>query len=184
MGLRQERQYKLLERVEKDPAVLIVNHHFGFKPGDQPFASAALSRWFEPSEPRSIEASKWLETARQDIAQLDEEADDMGWARPSHVSVAYAEAFVNELAKIDDLPLPSVFPDDDRSVSIQIEGYRFIVVLTCKEDKTGIYNVNHDEYMHEGIYRNMEIEQIPRSDFLRQVRCSLHPARHGKSRHS
>ena len=123
--------------------------------------------------------SQWESAAREDLEQLDDVADDMDWERPGRVAVRYATAFVEALAGISGLPLPSITPDEDRSVSIQMQGERFIFLLTCRDDNTGIFNVSHDEYFLGGQYRNLEDSGISGSKFFRQIRCLLHPITDG-----
>lgn len=124
-------------------------------------------------------SSQWEDAAREDLEQLDDVADDMDWERPGSVAVRYAKAFVEALAGISGLPLPSITPDEDRSVSIQMQGDRFIFLLTCRDDDTGIFNVSHDEYFLEGRYRNLKASGISSSKFFRQIRCLLHPITDG-----
>lgn len=128
---------------------------------------------------RLAKSSQWEDAAREDLEQLDDVADEMDWERPGRVAVRYAKAFVEALAGISGLPLPSITPDEDRSVSIQMQGERFIFLLTCRDDNTGIFNVSHDEYFLEGQYRNLEASGISSSKFFRLIRCLLHPITDG-----
>ena len=120
-----------------------------------------------------------MEAGSRELEQVSEEADDIGSQRPGPVSVSYASAFIRSLSKIADLPLPSVTPDEDGSVSIQIGNRELIFVLTCCEDKTGIFNVSHKEYALQGHYRNIEVEKIPNSRFFQQISTLLRTATHG-----
>ena len=129
--------------------------------------------------PRPVPESGWAEVASRELGQLDAEADDVGWPHPRPVAVAYASAFIQSLSGIANLPLPSVTPEEDGSVSIQIGRKDFIFVLTCCEDKTGLFNVSHEEYALQGHYRNIEVEKIPNSQFFRQIACLLRTATHG-----
>lgn len=128
-------------------------------------------------------SSQWESAAREDLEQLDDVADHMDWERPGRVAVRYATAFVEALAGISGLPLPSITPDEDRSVSIQMQGERFIFLLTCRDDNTGIFNVSHDEYFLEGQYRNLEDSGISGSKLFRQIRCLLDPITDGSVRY-
>ena len=121
----------------------------------------------------------WMEAASRELDQVSEEADDIGAQRPGLVSVSYASAFIRSLSKIESLPIPSVTPDEDGSVSIQIGNREFIFVLTCCEDKTGIFNVSHKEYALQGHYRNIEVEKIPNSQVFQQISTLLRTATHG-----
>lgn len=136
--------------------------------------SASSARVLRPAVER-----EWAEAAAQELGQLNAEADDIGWPRPGPVAVSYASAFAQSLSRIANLPLPSVTPDEDDSVSIQIGRRDYIFVLTCCEDKTGIFNVTHKEYAVQGHYRNMEVEKIPNSQFFHQIACLLRTATHG-----
>lgn len=136
--------------------------------------SAGSARVLRPAVER-----EWAEAAAQELGQLDAEADDVGWPRPGPVAVSYVSAFIQSLSGIANLPLPSVTPDEDGSVSIQVGRRDFIFVLTCCEDKTGIFNVTHKEYALQGHYRNMEVERIPNSRFFHQIACLLRTATRG-----
>ena len=141
---------------------------------DRKNRSASFARVHRPTVER-----EWAVAASQELGQLDAEADDVGWPRPGPVAVSYASAFIRSLSGIANLPLPSVTPDQDGSVSIQVGRRDYIFVLTCCEDKTGIFNVTHKEYALQGHYRNMEVDRIPNSRFFRQIACLLRTATRG-----
>ncbi len=132
------------------------------------------NRETEPLSARHEARARWLEYAREQLNGLDAEAEEEGIEPPSAEARAFAEKFVEEFSG-QDLPSPSVFPDDDCGVSIQMEVTGFIFLLTCLEDGSGIYNAIHDTYRVSGSYRDLSIARIAESEFLRHMRCLMRP---------
>ena len=124
---------------------------------------------------------EWLRTANEELKWVNEEADEEGLERPSNETFDYASSFIEVLSEIS-LPSPIVFPDKNRGISIQMIDRQFAFLLTCFGDGTGILNVNHDNYVLEGSYRDLPVENIRDSDFSRLVGCMVHPiAKHHAS---
>ena len=127
------------------------------------------------THPRRAAARKrWLEIAREQLNDLDAEAEEEGIEPPSGGARAYAVKFIDEFSK-KDLPPPTVFPDNDRSVSIQMGVKQFIFLLTCFEGGRGIYNAIHDTYRMSGSYNDLSVDGIPESPFLKYLQCLLGP---------
>ena len=116
----------------------------------------------------------WRRIALEQLEDLDAKADEEELERPSAEARTYAERFIHEFAKTD-LPPASVFPDDDRGVSIQMEVTGFIFLLTCFEGGNGIYNAVHDTYRVTGSYKDLSIADIAESEFLQLTRCLMRP---------
>ena len=123
---------------------------------------------------RTAGRNRWLEIAREQLKDLDAEAEEEGIEPPSDGARAYAVKFIDEFSKRD-LPPPTVFPDNDRSVSIQMGVKQFIFLLTCFEGGRGIYNAIHDTYRMSGSYYDLSVDGIPGSPFLKYLHCLLSP---------
>ncbi len=123
---------------------------------------------------RTAARKRWLEIAREQLNDLDAEAEEEGIEPPSGGARAYAAKFIDEFSK-KDLPPPTVFPDNDRSVSIQMGVKQFIFLLTCFEGGRGIYNAIHDTYRMSGSYNDLSVDGIPGSPFLKYLQCLLSP---------
>ena len=134
--------------------------------------------WFSfvdhPHSHRAGARKRWLEIAREQLNDLDAEAEEEGIEPPSGEARAYAVKFIDEFSK-KDLPPPTVFPDNDRSVSIQMGVKQFIFLLTCFEGGRGIYNAIHDTYRTSGSYNDLSVDGIPGSPFLKYLQCLLSP---------
>ena len=125
-------------------------------------------------ETRHWARQNWLKTAREQLTDVHAEAEEEGIDPPSEEACAFAGAFIQEFSKID-LPEASVFADDDRGVSIQMEVEGFIFLLTCLEGGSGIYNAVHDTYRVAGSYRDLSILGIAESEFFKHMRCLMQP---------
>ncbi len=123
---------------------------------------------------RVAKRQKWLEIAHEQLNDLDSEADEEGIDRPFSEARAFAEKFIEEFSK-KDLPPPSVFPDDERSVSIQIGVKGFIFLLTCFKGGNGIYNAIHDTYRASGSYKDLSVDGISGSPLLQHLQCLMSP---------
>ena len=134
--------------------------------------------WFScvvsPQSHRTAARNRWLEIAREQLNDLDAEAEEEGIEPPSRGARAYAMKFMDEFSN-KDLPPPTVFPDNDRGVSIQMGVKQFIFLLTCFEGGSGIYNAIHDTYRMSGSYNDLSVEGIPGSPFLNYLQCLLSP---------
>ena len=86
----------------------------------------------------------------------------------------FAVQFIEEFSR-EDLPLPTVFPDSERSVSIQMSVKEFIFLLTCFEGGRGNYNAIHDTYRMSGSYNSLSINDISESPFLKYLQYLLRP---------
>lgn len=133
-----------------------------------------LSFAADPHSHRTTARKRWLEIARAQLIDLDAEAEEEGIEPPSGEARAYAMKFIDEFSK-KDLPPPTVFPDNDRGVSIQMGIKQFIFLLTCLEGGRGIYNAIHDTYRMSGSYNDLSVDDIPRSPFLKYLQCLLSP---------
>ena len=129
---------------------------------------------FHPHSRRTAARNKWLEIAHEQLHDLDAEAREEGIEPPSGEARAYAVKFIDEFSKRD-LPPPTVFPDNDRSVSIQMGVKQFIFLLTCFEGGRGIYNAIHDTYRMSGSYNDLSVDGILGSPFLKYLQCLLSP---------
>ena len=123
---------------------------------------------------RLAERQKWLQIAHEQLNDLDAEADEEGIDRPFEEARDFAKKFIEEFSKTD-LPPPSVFPDDERSVSIQMGVKGFIFLLTCFKGGSGIYNVIHDTYRASGSYKDLSLDGIPGSPFFQHLQCLMNP---------
>ena len=133
-----------------------------------------LSLEADPHSHRTAVRNRWLEIAREQLNDLDAEAEEEGIEPPSGEARAYAVKFINEFSK-KDLPPPTVFPDNDCGVSIQMGVKQFIFLLTCFEGGHGIYNAIHDTYRMSGSYNDLSVDDIPGSPFLKYLQCLLSP---------
>ncbi len=86
----------------------------------------------------------------------------------------FAVQFIEEFSR-KGLPLPTVFPDSERSVSIQMSVKEFIFLLTCFEGRRGNYNAIHDTYRMSGSYNSLSINDISESPFLKYLQYLLRP---------
>ena len=133
-----------------------------------------LSFVADPHSHRTAARNRWLEIAREQLNDLDAEAEEEGIEPPSAEARAYAVKFMDEFSK-KDLPPPTVFPDNDRGVSILMGVKQFIFLLTCLEGGRGIYNAIHDTYRMSGSYNDLSVDDIPGSPFLEYLQCLLSP---------
>ena len=185
------------------PSVSVAKRHFGGQveiagswtpvPDQEDPSENWLARWEalileRPSKPhyeqhsfvvhshsrRAAARKRWLEIAREQLNDLDAEAEEEGIEPPSGGARTYAVKFIDEFAK-KDLPPPTVFPDNDRSVSIQMGVKQFIFLLTCFEGGRGIYNAIHDTYRMSGSYNDLSVDGISGSPFLKYLQCLLSP---------
>ena len=127
-----------------------------------------------PHSRRTAARNRWLEIAHEQLNDLDAEAEEEGIEPPSGEARAYAVKFIDEFSK-KDLPPPTVFPDNDCGVSIQMGVKQFIFLLTCFEGGHGIYNAIHDTYRMSGSYNDLSVDDIPGSPFLKYLQCLLSP---------
>ena len=124
---------------------------------------------------------EWLRTANEELKGVNDEAEEEGLEPPSSEVFEYASAFIDVLSGFS-LPPPIVVPDENKGISIQMIDNQFAFLLTCFDGGTGIVNVNHDNYVLEGTYRDLSVDRIKDSDFSRLVGCMVHPiARHHAS---
>ena len=133
-----------------------------------------LSFVVHPHSRRTAARNRWLQIAHEQLNDLDAEAEEEGIEPPSGEARAYAVKFLDEFSK-KDLPPPTVFPDNDRGVSIQMGVKQFIFLLTCFEGGRGIYNAIHDTYRMSGSYNDLSVDGIPESPFLKYLQCLLSP---------
>lgn len=140
--------------------------------------SEAYDDWcsfvLHPRSRRTAARNRWLEIAREQLHDLDAEAQEEGIEPPSEEARSYAVKFIDEFSKRD-LPPPTVFPDNNRSVSIQMGVKQFIFLLTCFEGGRGIYDAIHDTYRMSGSYNDLSVDGIPGSPFLKCLQCLLSP---------
>lgn len=129
-----------------------------------------------PVPSRAEARKRWLRDAREQLENLDADALEEGLEPPSAEARRFAERFLRELARVD-LPLASVFADDDRGVSIQMEVTGFFFLLTCFEGGSGIYNVAHQTYRFMGSYMGLAVAEVAESEFLQHLRCLIKPLR-------
>ena len=165
------------------PSGPLVKDYFGSAVGiPLPTPDAALESWWvalletAPVPSRAEARKRWLQDAREQLENLDADALEEGLEPPSAEARSFAERFLRELAKVD-LPLASVFADDDRGVSIQMEVTGFFFLLTCFEGGNGIYNVAHQTYRSKGSYKGLAIADVAESEFLQHLRCLIKPLR-------
>ena len=124
---------------------------------------------------------EWLRTANEELKGVNDEAEEEGLEPPSNEVFEYASAFIDVLSGFS-LPPPIVVPDENKGISIQMIDNQFAFLLTCFDGGTGIVNVNHDNYVLEGTYRDLSVDRIKDSDFSRLMGCMVHPiARHHAS---
>ena len=128
--------------------------------------------WYNAGVAQNPARDSWLSVACEQLKTVNEEADEEGIERPSADACAFAERFIQALASIA-LPPACVFPDDDRSVSIQIGQREFIFLLTCFEGGSGKYNAVHDTFRVSGSYNDLSLDRIADSPFLQQLKCML-----------
>lgn len=130
----------------------------------------------EPARARSRAPArkKWLRDAREQLENLDVDALEEGLAPLSAEARHFAERFLLEFAKVD-LPLASVFADEHRGVSIQMEVSGFFFLLTCLEGGRGIYNIAHQTYRFGGSYKGLSIGDVAESEFFQHLRCLIKP---------
>ena len=117
---------------------------------------------------------RWLLDARKQLENIDVDADEEGLESPSREAREFADRFISVLAEAD-LPLATVFADDDRGVSIQMEVSGFCFLLTCFEGGNGIYNVAHKSYSLAGGYKGLSIADLAQSEFMQHLRCLIKP---------
>lgn len=117
---------------------------------------------------------RWLQDAREQLAHLDANAREEGLDAPSAEARHFAEKFILDFAKAD-LPLASVFADEERGVSIQMEVTGFFFLLTCFEGGRGIYNVAHQTYRFSGSYKGLTIADVAESEIIHLLRCLIKP---------
>lgn len=127
-----------------------------------------------PAPSRVPAREKWLRDAREQLENLDVDALEEGLEPPSVEARRFAERFLLEFAKVD-LPLASVFADEHRGVSIQMEVTGFFFLLTCLEGGTGIYNIAHQTYRIEGSYKDLSIADDAGSEFFQHLRSLIKP---------
>ncbi len=77
------------------------------------------------------------------------------------------------------LPDPTVFADENRSVSIQMETSGFAFLLTCSDEGSGVYNIadrtRGSIISLEASYKILCLEEIRKSAFFEQLRCLIEP---------
>lgn len=77
------------------------------------------------------------------------------------------------------LPEPTVFADENRSVSIQMETSGFAFLLTCSEEGSGVYNIadrTHGSIISlEASYKILRLEEIRKSALFEQLQCLIKP---------
>lgn len=123
---------------------------------------------------RAAAGERWLQDAREQLENLDADAREDGLDPPPAEAREFAEKFILEFAKAG-LPLASVFADEDRGVSIQMEGSGFFFLLTCFKGGSGLYNVAQETYRFAGSYKSLSIADIAESEFMRRLQCMMKP---------
>ena len=163
------------------PSVPLAKAHFGNPVGMLLPALDAAGEGWSVARPESACAPsreparrKWLRDACEQLENLDVGALDEGLEPPSAEARRFAERFILDLARVD-LPLASVFADEDRSVSMQMEVTGFSFLLTCFEGGSGICNVAHQTYRSEGSYKGLSVADVTESRFLQHLRCLIEP---------
>lgn len=116
----------------------------------------------------------WKKDALEQLNTIDEEAREEGIEPPPAKARDFAREFIEEFANFD-LPLSTVFADEDRGVSIQMEKAGFFFLLTCFENRTGIYNVAHQAYSFSGSFREILHGVRSESELMQALRCWIGP---------
>ena len=116
----------------------------------------------------------WLQDPREQLANLDADAREEGLEPPSAEGRDFAEKFILEFAEAD-LPLATVFADEDRGASIQMEVTGFFFLLTCFKGGRSLYNVAHKTFRFAGSLRSLSIADIPESEFMRHLQSLVGP---------
>ena len=117
---------------------------------------------------------RWLQDARDQLANLDAGAREEGLEPPSAEAREFAEKFILEFAK-SDLPLATIFADENRGVSIQMEVTGFFFLLTCFKGGSGLYNIAHETYRFAGSYKSLSKADFAESELMRHLRCWIKP---------
>lgn len=137
--------------------------------------SRSIARTERAPAPSQVPAREgWLRDAQEQLENLDVDALEEGLEPPSVEARRFADTFLREFAKLD-LPLASVFADEHRGVSIQMEVTGFFFLLTCLEGGTGIYNIAHQTYRIRGSYKDLSIADVAGSGFFQHLRCLIKP---------
>ena len=118
--------------------------------------------------------TRWLDDARKQLDNIDVGADEEGLESHSREAREFADKFISVLAEAD-LPFATVFADDDRGVSIQMEVSGFCFLLTCFEGGNGIYNVAQTSYSLAGGYKSLSFADLAQSEFMQHLRCLIKP---------
>ena len=120
----------------------------------------------------------WLRRAIRQLEGIDEDTEEEGLEPPSQEARDLAERFIHEFSAMG-LPEPTVFADENRSVSIQMEASGFAFLLTCSEERSGVYNIadrTHGSIISlEASYKVLCLEEIRDSALFGQLRCLIKP---------
>ena len=131
-----------------------------------------------PSQARRMANRSWLRGALEQLENIDNDAEEGGLESPSKNARTLARRFIQEFAHMG-LPTASVFADEGRSVSIQMEVTGFVFLLTCSEGGRGVYNISHRTRSSinslEASYTIASLEEIGASAVLTQLRCLIKP---------
>ena len=117
---------------------------------------------------------RWKKDALKQLNTIDAEAREEGIELPPVEACNFAREFIEEFANYD-LPLSTVFADEDRGVSIQMEKAGFFFLLTCFENRTGIYNVAHQAYSFSGSFREILHGGCSDAELMQALRCWIEP---------
>ena len=120
----------------------------------------------------------WRRRAIRQLENIDEDVEEEGLEPPSPAARDLARRFIHEFSTMG-LPDPSVFADENRSVSIQMETSGFAFLLTCSEEGSGVYNIadrTHGSITSlEAPYKILCLEEIRGSAFFEQLQCLIEP---------
>lgn len=144
-------------------------------------ASVYLAPLIDPSHARRARCLanvSWRRRAISQLESIDEDIEEEGLGPPSPVARDLARSFIHEFSTMG-LPEPSVFADENRSVSIQMETSGFAFLLTCSEEGRGVYNIADRTpgsiISLEASYKILCLEEIRESALFEQLLCLIEP---------